>query len=336
MTPPDGKSKTSGVYRWVRRVSVGLAALLLASLLVGLAWQAVANAAEDRNYPPPGKLIDVGGYRLHLQCMGHGTPTVILEGGVPEWSIHWQAVQPGIADFTRVCAYDRAGYGWSDVGPKPRTAGHIVQELHALLTNAGEQGPYVFAAHSFWGPAALLYQHTYPDDVAGLVLIETWSPALFSPVPEVIEQSLPLNQLMGMLASLGQLRLFGEVGILPLGDLLKADLLPEELRPAYRADYYNSSFWRTMNDEYAAMEESALEFQDLGSLGDLPLRVIKAGIRPANDYPPDAIWNAVQSSLVGLSSNGELIVAVTSGHFVQLEQPSLVIDAVRQVWDETR
>ena len=299
-------------------------------------WQAVASATEQRNYPPPGQLVDVGDYRLHLHCIGQGAPTVILEGGVPEWSIHWQAVQRGIAKFTRVCAYDRAGYGWSEAGPKPRTVQRIVEELRVLLTNAGERGPYVLVAHSLWGPAALLYRHTYPDDVVGMVLIETWSPDLFSPVPDVIEQSRPLNQIMSTLASLGQVRLLGEIGILPLEEMLKANLLSEELRPVYKAAYYNASFWETMNTEYSAMEESATQVQNLGSLGDLPLRVIKAGIRPADDYPPDAIWNDVQSKLAGLSSNGKLIVVETSDHFVQLEQPDLVVDAVRQVCDETR
>jgi len=337
MASPDlGRITTSGFRRWARRILLGLLVLLLMTLLVGVVWQAVASTAEQRNYPPPGQLVDVGGYRLHLQCVGQGTPTVILEGGVPEWSIHWQAVQPGIAEFTRVCAYDRAGYGWSEMGPKPRTAQRIVEELHALLTSAGEQGPYVLVAHSLWGPAALLYQHTYPDDVAGMVLIETWSPELFSPMPDVIEQSLPLNQIMSTLASLGQVRLLGELGILPLEEMLKANLLPEELRPVYKAAYYGASFWGTMNDEYSAMAESATQVQNLGALGDLPLRVVKAGLRPADDYPPDAVWNEVQNKLAALSSNGRLILADTSGHFVQLEQPDLVVDTVRQVYGETR
>jgi pimeloyl-ACP methyl ester carboxylesterase len=315
---------------------VALAALLFSYLLIGLIWQASATASADRTFPPPGQLVDVGGYSLHLHCTGRGSPTVILEGGVPEWSIHWQAVQPGIAKFTRVCAYDRAGYGWSDVGPKPRTARHIVEELHSLLTNAGEQGPYVLVAHSLWGPAALLFQDAYPEEVAGLVLIESWSPDLFSPLPDVIEQSLPLNRAMGTLASLGQVRVFAELGILPIGDMLKADLLPEELRAVYSEAYYSPMFWTTMNDEYSAMEESAVELQDIGSLGDLPMRVIQAGTRPVDDYPPDAIWNEVQSRLAALSSSAQLTVADMSGHFVQLEQPDLVIDAVRQVWAETR
>ena len=337
LTIPDlSKSRTSGFRRWARRILLGLLVLLLMMFLVGVVWQAVASAAEHRNYPPPGQLVDVGGHHLHLQCMGQGTPTVILEGGVPEWSIHWRAIQPSIAEFTRVCAYDRAGYGWSEAGPRPRTAQRIVEELHALLTNAGEQEPYVLVAHSLWGPAALLYQRTYPDDVAGMVLIETWSPDLFSPVPDVIEQSLSLNQIMSTLASLGQVRLLGELGILPLEEMLKANLLSEELRPVYKAAYYSAAFWGTMNDEYSAMEESATQLQNLGSLGDLPLRVIKAGIRPADDYPPDTLWSEVQDKLAGLSSNGKLIVADMSGHFVQLEQPDLVVDAVRQVYDETR
>jgi pimeloyl-ACP methyl ester carboxylesterase len=214
---------------------------------------------------------------MHLLCSGEGGPTVILEGGVPEWSIHWQTVQPGVAEFTRVCSYDRAGYGWSEPGPTPRTASRIVEELHGLLTIAGEQGPYVLVAHSLWGPAALLYQQAYPGDVAGIVLVDAWSPDLFSPVPDVIAQSLSLNRIMSSLSTMGLLRMLGEAGILPLEDLLKANLLPVQVRPQYEAAYYSPAFWQAMNAEYSAMDQSTTDFQALGDLGDLPLLVIKAG-----------------------------------------------------------
>lgn len=255
---------------WIIRIGLGLAVALLLLLVAGTGWQAVAHSAELSAYPAPGRLIDIGGYALHLQCLGQGSPTVILEGGAPEWSIHWQTVHREIAKFTRVCAYDRAGYGWSDPGPSPRTAQRIVDELHTLLVRAGENAPFVLAAHSLWGPAALLYQHTYPED---------------------------------------------------------------------KAECCDAAFWATMQAEYSAMPESAAQLKGLGlpgSLGDLPLVVIKAGVRPIDDYPPDAIWNETQAQLAKLSTRGDLVVAEDSGHFVQLEQPSVVLDAVRWVVDLSR
>lgn len=315
---------------WLSRIVLGLVILLLLPFPIGTIWQIIASNTEQRLYPPPGRRVDVGGYSLHIQCVGQGQPTVVLEGGVPEWSIHWQTLQPSLATGTRVCAYDRAGYGWSDAGPTPRTAQQLVTELHTLLTNAGESGPYVLVAHSFWGPAALLYQHTYAQEVVGMVLIETWGPNLFSPTPDVIEQALPLATVLKTIAPMGQVRLVGETGLLPLAEMLQAKLLPPELRPVYQAAYYGSGMWGTMHDEYAALAESAPQVQNLGTLGDLPLIVLKASIRAADDYPPDDVWNATQEQLAHLSSRGQLIV-VPSGHFIQLEQPAVVIDAIQQV-----
>ena len=320
-----------GFRYWFTQIILGLFILLLMPIPVGIVWQFLARRLESGKYLPLGKLTDVDGHFMHIYCTGEGSPTVILEGGVPEWSIHWQKVQPEIATFTRVCSYDRAGYGWSDVGPGPRTAKKIVDELHTLLRNSGEQGPFVYVAHSFWGPAALLYQQTYPFKIVGMVLIEAWSPDLFTPVPDVITQALPLAQTLHSIAPLGQVRLVGELGILPLADMLQAKLLPAELQPVYKAAYYDDGMWGTMYEEYSAMNESGLQTQGIASLGDLPLIVVKAGNRPADDYPSDEVWDATQESLAGLSSQGELVIAETSGHFVQLENPELVVEAIRRV-----
>ena len=118
----------------------------------------------------------MGGYRLHLYCTGTGrpgSPTVILDEGQAATSLGWSKVQPGVASFTRVCSYDRAGYGWSDTSPLPRTAGRMVAELHTLLARAGVAGPYVLVGHSYGGLLMHLYTYTYPQQVAGLVLVDS-------------------------------------------------------------------------------------------------------------------------------------------------------------------
>ena len=321
---------------WLSRIGRILLILLIIPLPIGWVWQVIAQRVEGRQNLPLGQLTNVDGHMMHIYCTGEGSPTVILEGGVPEWSIHWQKVQPEISKFTRVCSYDRAGYGWSEAGPNPRTAEVIVKELHTLLRNSGETGPFVYVAHSFWGPAALLYQNNYPDEVVGMVLIETWSPDLFIPVPDVITQSLPLAQTLKAIAPLGQVRLVGELGVLPLSEMLQAGLLPEELQPAYKAAYYDDGMWSAVAGEYSAMEQSGIQTQGLVSLADLPLVVVKAGIRPADDYPPDEIWDTTQDYLASLSSRGRLVVVENSGHFVQLEQPALIVDLIRQVVEETK
>src|SRR5437762_8013276 len=152
-------------------VRVGL--LLLVLLPGAIAW------AQSESTPPPflapGKLVDVGGWRLHLNCTGDARssqPTVILEAGKGDFSVEWSLVQPGVARFARVCSYDRAGDGWSDLGPHPRTMHQIVYELHTLLDKAGEHPPYVLVGHSYGGWLVRLYQSMYPSDVAGMVLVE--------------------------------------------------------------------------------------------------------------------------------------------------------------------
>ena len=124
----------------------------------------------------PGRLVDVGGYRLHLNCTGTGAPTVVLLNGLGETSPLWARVQPAVAATTRVCAYDRAGQGWSDDSPNPADATTAATDLHRLLTAAGESGPYVLAGHSSGGVHALTYTHLYPNDVAGVVLLDSASP----------------------------------------------------------------------------------------------------------------------------------------------------------------
>src|SRR5215467_7402356 len=126
-------------------------------------------------FPPPGKLIDVGGWRLHLNCTGERkttAPTVILESGVGDFSVEWSLVQPEVAKFARVCSYDRAGDGWSDMGPHPRTFRQIVYELHTLLEKGGVHSPLILVGHSYGGWLVRVYQATYPKEVAAMVLVE--------------------------------------------------------------------------------------------------------------------------------------------------------------------
>src|SRR4051812_33018198 len=146
-------------------------------MVAGAGYQWFASAADRRAYPPPGELVDVGGHRLHIVCAGEGSPTVILDalgdGASPQWG--W--VQPAVVQTTRVCAYDRAGRGWSEAGPMPRDGKAIAQDLHALLLNGKIAGPVVLTGHSYGGLIALIYAGLYPEDVAGMVLVALVCPA---------------------------------------------------------------------------------------------------------------------------------------------------------------
>ncbi len=335
-TSGEGQAKRMGCARLAGRVTLGLGLLLAALLATGAGYQAASSAVEARQLPPPGMLVDIGGRRLHLYCTGAGSPAVILEGGAAEWSIHWQAVQPQVTGFTRVCSYDRAGYGWSDPAPRPVSAGRVVDDLHTLLQTAGEGGPYVLAGHSQWGPAVRLFAGRYPGEVAGVVLVETLHESLFSPTPEAFKQSMSLFQAMRVLAPFGIVRLLARTGIVPVDDLLYTNKLPEAQRPAYRAAYSRAQFWATAYAEYAGLPQTVEDMRNVGDLGDLPLMVIRAGDRPADDWPPEAEWRQVQALLAGLSTQGVELVAEASGHYVQLDQPEIVVEAIRRVVEAGR
>src|SRR3954451_15791966 len=164
--------------RVLRGIGKGLAALvgLIAILaLAGASYEAIAATGDARHYPPAGQLVDVGGFRLHIDCVGTGSPTVVLDAGLGGSSLDWSLVQSELGRSTRVCAYDRAGMGWSDPGPQPRTPGQIARELHTLLTNAGIAGPYVLVGHSLAGKNVRLFALQHPDQVAGMVLVDARS-----------------------------------------------------------------------------------------------------------------------------------------------------------------
>ncbi len=164
----------------MRRFLIGsskVLAVLLGLALLGAAYESVSEASDSRAYPPPGQMVDVGGYRLHINCVGTGSPTVVIESGLGDWSASWSAVQSQAARTTRVCTYDRAGMGFSEPGPLPRTAARFAEELHTLLQRADIPGPYILAGHSAGGYTVRLFAAAYPAEVAGVVLIDSTTPA---------------------------------------------------------------------------------------------------------------------------------------------------------------
>src|SRR5829696_9123890 len=167
---------SSTARRLMRRIGMallGLIVVLLALAVLGAIYQAIATELAERAYPAPGEMVEVGGYRLHINYTGQGSPTVILDGGLGEFSAQWVRVQQEVSGTTRVCAYDRAGMGWSEMGPDPRDARQITSELHTLLGKAGIEGPYVLVGHSFGGMYMQTYAARYPDEVAGVVLVDS-------------------------------------------------------------------------------------------------------------------------------------------------------------------
>jgi hypothetical protein len=158
--------------RWTIRILVALFGLIVVTALTGATYQWLATRQDLAATPPPGQLIDIGGYRLHLWCTGNGAPVVVLDAGLGGTSAGWGFVQPEVARFTRVCSYDRAGMGYSDPGPSPRTARRIANELAELLARDGIAGPVVLAGESIAGFNVRLFASDHPERTAGLVLVD--------------------------------------------------------------------------------------------------------------------------------------------------------------------
>jgi pimeloyl-ACP methyl ester carboxylesterase len=290
--------------------------------------------------PPIGQLVDVGGYRLHLACQGDGGPTVVMEAAIGETGLLWSLVQPAIAKTTRACVYDRAGLGWSDPSPRPRTAEIMVEELHALLGTAEVPGPYVLVGHSFGGLLVRLYAAHHPQEVAGLILVDSAHEQQYRRAPRQIQELLPQfeeqahQQFQGLKALIVS-------GSLDPAMLPVPPQLPTAAAETFRALIAASpKHVETLMAEQQAVGAVHAELATAGisSLGDLPLVVVSHGqpmampglageVNQANEQ----LWQQLQAELAGLSSRGRLVVARDSGHYIQLERPQLVIDAIAEV-----
>ncbi len=316
---------------WIGYALVGLVGLVG----VGATYQAIATARDRQKHPPPGRLVDVGGYRLHLYCAGEGRPTVVMDAGRGNWSLFWSWVQPEVEKFTCVCTYDRAGLGWSDPGPKPRTSQQMVTELNALLRKAGTEGPYVLVAHSAAGYNVRLYTHQFPDEVAGMVLVDVTHENGHSYLSREMSKRLKrMFNVARMTAPLGLIRLVGNLGLSPeLESLLKK--FPTGVQAMTRAIYYRSQTSKTAWDELDADQESRVQVRGAGSLGDKPLVVLTA-LGEVEDDETKPVWLKQHADLARLSSQSTRIIAERSSHYIQLDRPDLVVGAIRQVVEAVR
>lgn len=329
--------RVRGFRWWAGRLALATGALIL--ILGAITWLAGRSARNNlmRQYPAPGQLVDVGGYKMHINCMGEGTPTIVLEAGHSDFSVHWALVQPEVAGFAKVCVYDRAGYGWSESSPHPRTSETIVRELHTLLINAGVAKPYILVGHSFGGMNMRLYAHHYPDEAVGIILVDSVHEEQYIRLPayrEASEYMVAQFRRLALLSRAGIVALFPE-GIPDLG-------LPDEAAAQYGAILATTGYFETSNAETLAMERSYTEFRVVkamdNGLGNLPLVVLSrglaeplSGLSPAENQQNEQVWQELQNELVALSTNSQHVIAEKSGHSIPLQQPELVVESIRQL-----
>jgi pimeloyl-ACP methyl ester carboxylesterase len=340
MTSPPGTVSSPQLRRrrnrlvfWTVRILLGLLALIVLLALGGATYEAIMAAGDGKRYPPPGQLVDVGGYSLHLHCIGQGSPTVVLDAGLGGFSLDWGAVQPQIATSTRVCAYDRAGLGWSEPGPAPRSPQQFASELRALLTNGGVEGPYVLVAHSLSGKTARLFASQHPDEVAGMVLVDARHEFVddHRPPEQLAAEEAEQRQFQNMIrwtARFGLVRLLWAPALPSV--LPGSGNLTPEARTAIGVLQARPRQIESALAEGAAKMDSNNSLRT-ASLGATPLIVLASG----QSVDHDPIWKEAQQIMTGLSSNSRLIIA-QSGHYVHFEQPAQVVESIRQVVDAAR
>jgi pimeloyl-ACP methyl ester carboxylesterase len=293
----------------------GLLILLIVGLIIaGAIYESMAEASDLRNYPSPGQMVDVGGYRLHLHCTGTGSPTIVVDSGWGDFSAAWGWVQLDVAKTTRICTYDRAGMGWSEVSSEPRTAREYAKELHTLLTNAREHGPYILVGHSMGAHTMLVYAHDYPEEVSGMVLVDAQALPKADTVP--IPAPKPgEGSVLVFLARIGVWRLFAG----PLGAIQN---LPPEEKGAYKAFSVTPRSVQTFLDEGRGISQGGADAKAVTSLGALPLIVLSRGKNQ------DADWAASQAGYVKLSTSSQQFFAEKSGHGIMIEQPAAAVASI--------
>jgi len=344
---PEGKrwSMMSRVLRWAGRIALGLLALVLVAGLSGTAWEQWERGQARVHYKPSGKLVDIGGgRRIHIDCRGHGSPTVVFEAGLDtNGALAWSAVHDQVARTTRACAYDRAGIVGSDDKTGPHDADGVARDLHAALAAAGEGHPYVLVGHSIGGPYIMDYTRLYPDEVAGLVFVDATHPdqlkrfkAAKLPGGETNNSALIAMQIA---SRTGLIRLLSGAQPGPKG-------VPAATWAESRAMMPQS--YPAMIAEGKAIVATLDEAGRLRSLGDRPLVVLSAtkplpammitasGTTADQYHRMRAISKDLHTDEASWSSRGRRQEVPDSGHYIQFNRPDLVIAAVNEVVGEVR
>lgn len=295
-------------------------------------------------FPPPGQMVDVGGYKMHIQSSGSGSPTIVMLSGSADFSLTWALVAPEIAKTHRVCTYDRAGLGWSEESPAPRLMTFEAAELHTLLQNAGILPPYVLVSHSAGGVLARLFANTYPGEVVGMVFVDPGheeqktrqDPDVQASMDEAVAPAIARLQAFYEKAASGTISLSDVSGMVDAS-------VPEKERLEYEYIYMTRpAHWKTVISETQSLDESfaQVKAEHITSLGNIPLVVVSSSATmelaatPELSVRADRVLRGLQWEIVGESPQGVHVTAEGTTHFIQHVKPGAVIDAIEQVLDK--
>lgn len=299
-----------GCLMLVRPALTVLLLLIGIGVVAGLVVESAAEASDRQSYTAPGTFYGVDGHQMHIICVGESSPTVILEAGAGHFSATWAWVQANVAESTRVCAYDRAGYGWSESATAPRDAAHIAAELHTLLAMAGEEPPYVMVGHSVGGIYVRVFNAQYPDEVAGMVLVDATHPDNWERQGESTGTLGVMADVSKVIARFGLMRLFMSTQTFDL---------PTPYSDALKADMSSPTYWDTQSADIAAMDATLSEVRANEGLGNLPLAVLASV-----DYPEGKGRDtelALQAELAALSQNSTFTIIDGARHITLLTNP---------------
>lgn len=323
-------------------------ALVSAVLVAGAVYQASGMAKDARQFPPPGRLIGAGSHRLHAHFSTGPSPTVVLEAGIGASSVSWAVVRQQLAGIACVCAYDRAGLGWSDAASSPRTLANILGDLHSITSDPEIGRPFVLVGHSFGGMIALEYACKHGDVLAGLVLVDPLTASEWHPLTpasnKMLARGVRLSRRGALLARLGVVRFtlalltkgsrripktFSRISSgngAPLTERLVGEIqkLPPEVWPHIRAHWCQPKSFHSMADHLENLPANAAGCASQYDLGDLQLIVLSAADSPAARV-------AEHQRIAGYSRCGRWLMAEGSGHWIQLDRPDLVVSAIREV-----
>jgi len=310
------RESAQSLRTWLRYTVLSEASLLVFLAVCGLIYERASQARDLRLYPRPGKLIAVGGSRLHVYCTGQGGPTVILEHGLDGSYLDWRLVQSEIAHFTRVCSHDRAGYGWSDHSAALRLPSAIAEELHLLLKKAGEHPPFILVGHSMGAFNVLMFAHRYPDEVSAVVLVDGSHP----------DESLrfPWKQKL----SVRFLQFTTPFGLPRLRKWCAGR--DPELQGLRAAVNCKARVFRTHYEQWSAFPDAAAEMRTV-TTRRIPLVVISRDSALGRNAAGEQRWAQLQKRLLEFSSNSTQVIAEGSGHNIPGRRPDVIVDAVRRL-----
>lgn len=325
---PSSHYHCVSIKKQLKRISLGVAVLVFLLLASAFTYERISRIVAERSFSPEGEMVDADGHRLHMLKQGNQGLAVVFESGLdPFGHLSWYKVEEEVSRFATTVSYDRAGHLWSERGSAPRTGGVIADELAAILDGASVPKPYILVGHSLGGMILRLFVAGHSDDVAGVVLVDSAHPEQVKRMPPIATE-MPLPWLLSLANSFGIVRL----------------MFPDKIRNTDPNDRINavglSLYHRSLGliEEIRNLDRLTEEAGLITSFGDIPLVVISAANEERLEAFPEEYrkeiersWSELQEELLALSTNSKQMLAYESGHYVQLDQPEIIIEAIREL-----